>query len=321
MPYPQDTHGKVQYPNELLTTLRQGEPIDDTLHVITVISNPCGFRRRIQLAKEFMIRMEKEPNIRFYVVELSYSGRFELTNPRNPRHLRLRADVPLWHKENMVNIGVRHLLPEDWKCFAWIDADIEFENPTWALDALKILNNGKDVVQLWSHCDDMDKNQHTMKVFQSFAYQYCKRRDYRQDQNFWHPGYAWAMTREAYDRIGGLYELSILGSGDHNMAMALLGYESLNAQTSRGYKKSLEIFRHKCSLRLGYVPGVIRHHFHGSKKNRRYHDRWKILVEHQYDPFVHITRTPIGLLVPTEKCPKKLLRDIFMYFHERNEDE
>lgn len=321
MPYPQDTHGKIQFPNELRLTLEYGHKIDDVLHVVTVISNPCGFKRRIQLAKEFMMRMEREPHIRLYVVELSYNGRFELTNANNPRHLRLRSDVPLWHKENMVNIGVAQLLPKNWKCFAWIDADIEFESNTWALDTLKILGSGKDIVQLWSHCDDMDKNQHTMKVFQSFGYQYTKRRDYRQDQNFWHPGYAWAMTREAYTRLGGLYDLSILGSGDHNMAMAIIGYESLNPKTSRGYKKSLEIFRTRCMLRVSYVPGTIRHHFHGSKKNRRYHDRWKILVKHQYDPHIHMTRTPMGLLVPTPACPQELLNDIVMYFSERNEDE
>jgi len=75
------------------------------------------------------------------------------------------------------------------------------------------------------------------------------------------------------------------------------------------------------TLRLGYVPGVIRHHFHGSKKNRKYHERWQILVNHNFDPIKHIKKSENGLLIPTEECPKQLLDDIMMYFKERNEDE
>lgn len=321
MTYPDDTKGNIVFPNELVVTLRHGELLEEFLHVIVVMSNPCGFKRRVNLAKDFIIRMQREPHIKLYIVELSYSGRFEITESRNPRHLQLSADVPLWHKENMINIGVQRLLPESWKCFAWIDADIEFESPTWARDALATLGGSKDVIQLWSHCDDMNKHGDTMKIFQSFGYQYEKGRAYTQGVNFWHPGYAWAMTRRAYDRIGGLYELSILGSGDHNMAMGILGYESINKLTTNAYKESLEDFRSRCTLRVGYIPGVIRHHFHGSKKNRRYHDRWKILVKYKYDPSKHVMHNEQGILVPTRECPDGMLHDIRAYFKERNEDE
>jgi hypothetical protein len=74
-------------------------------------------------------------------------------------------------------------------------------------------------------------------------------------------------------------------------------------------------------LKLGYVPGVIRHYFHGSKKNRKYMERWQILVENQYNPNIHVTTNDFGLLIPTEECPQKLLDDIMQYFSERNEDE
>lgn len=44
---------------------------------------------------------------------------------------------PLWHKDNMINLGVENLLPEDCKAFAWIDADLDFESHSWALDKLQ----------------------------------------------------------------------------------------------------------------------------------------------------------------------------------------
>ena len=49
------------------------------------------------------------------------------TNANNKKHLQLNTNnIPLWHKENMINIGIRKLLPNNWKAVAWIDADIEF---------------------------------------------------------------------------------------------------------------------------------------------------------------------------------------------------
>jgi hypothetical protein len=140
----------------------------------------------------------------------------------------------------------------------------------------------------------------------------------------WHPGYAWACTKKAYDRMGGLYEYSILGSGDHNMSFSFIGQpdKSLNVDTTNAYKESLRLFQKRAAqLRLGYVPGVIRHHFHGAKKNRKYHERWQILVDNAYNPFIHITKNRDGLLVPTELCPQKMLDEILAYFAERNEDE
>lgn len=321
MTYPVDTNCKVNQVNDIHQTIRISSQIDDVLHVIIVLSNPCGFKKRVLLAREFIMRVQREPGVILYIVELSYNGKFEITDKHNERHLQLTTPIPLWHKENMINLGVQRLLPHDWKCFAWIDADIEFENTHWVTDTLKILGGSKDIVQLWSHCDDMNARGETMKIFQSFGYQYCKGRQFLQGVNFWHPGYAWAMTRKAYEQIGGLYELSILGSGDFNMAMSILGFESLNKNTSRGYKKSLEEFTCRCTLRLGYVPGVIRHNYHGSKKNRGYHNRWKILVKYAYDPNIHIKKDSQGVLIPTDEFPNDMVHDVQMYFKERNEDD
>jgi hypothetical protein len=88
-----------------------------------------------------------------YIVELAYGNQsFQVTKSNNTRHLQIRTNTaPLWHKENMINMAVQHLLPDSWKAFAWIDADIEFDSSSWALDTLKILNGSKDIVQLFSH--------------------------------------------------------------------------------------------------------------------------------------------------------------------------
>ena len=312
--------------DEIKQAIQNNEPVSDKLHVIAVLSNPCQFARRYILAREFIQRLLMEDNIILYVVELAYgTDNFYVTEKHNKRHLQLRGTTPLWHKENMINIGIKTLLPKTWKAVAWIDADVEFENPSWALDALKVLNGCRDVVQLFSHAVDMDKRQNAMSIFPSFGFQYSKKSAYGGTGiNMWHPGFAWACTRKAYERMGGLYELSILGAGDHNMCFSYIanGEKSLNAETTDEYKQSIKEFEEKAKqLRLGYVPGVIRHHFHGSKKNRKYSERWQILVQNKYNPATHVAKNADGLLVPTATCPQEMLDAIKQYFLERNEDE
>ena len=61
--------------------------------------------------------------------------------------------------------------------------------------------------------------------------------------------------------------------------------------------------------------------FRSTKQNRKYSERWKILVNNKFDPFEHLTHDDIGVLIPTKSFPPQLLDDILQYFKERNEDE
>ena len=76
--------------------------------------------------------------------------------------------------------------------------------------------------------------------------------------NYPHPGFAWAMTRKAYERAGGLYDLSILGSGDHNMALAWGGRakDSLNGLVHNSYKETLLRFEATTSTAARKTDGI-----------------------------------------------------------------
>jgi hypothetical protein len=170
----------------------------------------------------------------------------------------------------------------------------------------------------------MDAKENTMTMFSGFGYKYEMGKPYcGSGANFWHPGFAWAMTRRAYETLGGLFDLSVLGSGDHQMALAFIGEpNSINVKCSQGYKDAVVKFVNRAkNIRLGYTPGVIKHYYHGSKTNRRYHERWQILTKHQYDPEVHVSYDKNGLLVPTAECPVGMLEEILEYFKERKEDD
>ena len=300
-------------------------PIDDTLHIIIVVSNICEYKKRWILANEFIQRMKDESNIKLYVVELAYgTQKYQVTSPKNPNHLQLCTDIPLWHKENLINIGVRRLLPESWKAMAWIDADVEFDNPHWVQDTLKLLNGTFDIVQLFSLYDDLDKDGKTITNGNSFGYQYIRNIKYFSDKiDYWHTGYAWACKRSAYEQLGGLYELEIGGSSDKIMANSFIN-DCLRdiPSTQREYKNAcLQYEKRAKDLKVGYVPGVIKHHFHGLKNNRNYYSRWNIFIKHKYNPFTFITHNSDGILVPTELFPKEMILDFINYFKIRNEDE
>jgi hypothetical protein len=320
--------------NDIKDAIKNNKPLDSKLNVIIVISNPCQYARRYGLAREFIQRFEKEEsNVNLYVVELAYKlpghklQDFQVTNPKNKNHLHLvSSDPPLWHKESMIRVGIKKLLPPEWTHIAWIDADIEFDNVHWVEDTLKILNGTRDIVQIFSHVLDMDPSLDPLQINSGFGYQYTHKRKYRARGgiHYYHPGYAWACTRKAYDQMGGIFDKSILGSGDHNMALAFIGKGaiSVNGNVTDDYKNSIVEFQNRAAgLKLGYVPGIIRHHFHGAKANRKYSDRWKILVNHAYEPSKHVTYDANGLIIPSAICPKEMIDEIFTYFSERNEDE
>jgi len=313
--------------NDIKSAIANNEPIEDKLNVIAVISNPCLYAKRYKLLKEFVKRLEEEEeHVTLFIVEMAYGNqKFCVTDKNNPNHLQLITNTPIWHKENMVNLGVKYLLPNSWKAFAWIDADIEFESPSWALDTLKILNGCKDVVQVFSHCLDMNQNGENLNLFNGFGYSFEKKKRYTTKGNdYWHPGFAWAINRTAYEKIGGLYDKGVLGSGDGIMALSFINKASFmnNTNYHEDYNKSMLEYQKKASkLRLGYTPGVIRHHYHGTKQNRRYTERWQILMKQQYSPSQHLKYDKKGNLIPTESFSSEFKEEIMKYFRERKEDE
>jgi hypothetical protein len=315
--------------NFSLDRLRQAVPVDTILHVVCTVSNPCNYARRYTLAKAFLERMAKERNVALYVTEVIYpvlpNQQFHLTDPKNPRHSQLVGAMPLWSKENCINYTIQQKLPVDWKAVAWIDADVMFDNTHWVQETLQALSCA-DIVQLFTHCIDMDASGNAMQVFQGSMYQYVNGQNRGTSIHYWHPGYAWACTRAAYNRMGGLYDASILGSGDDHLMRSLIGEESwitsVHGNSSEDYRATVHAFAQRShGLCVGYVPGVIHHFFHGSKQKRQYRERWEILVQHQYQPSLHIFKDALGLNMMTPTFPLQMAVDILQYFLDRREDE
>ena len=290
----------------------------DILYVVLPYFNYCGFKRRQELFIKFVHEIQNVKGVRIVVSELV--GPAPL--PKLPvwNHIKNRSDSPVWMKEKLVNVGIKNL-PEDWNYAAWIDADITFLNPDWVQDTIDALQ-ANNIVQMFRTAVNLGPNNEAIKIDKGFGYMhadsgtpYVKTDKY----GYWHPGYAWACTRKAFRTMGSsLLDWAILGSGDRHMAMAWIGrvLDSCPGNIHMNYKIMLMEYQHKCqNFKLSYVPGTILHHWHGRFEDRKYKERWEVLVRHAFDPIKDVTMslrlTPSG---------KRMEKDLKAYFEGRRED-
>jgi glycosyltransferase involved in cell wall biosynthesis len=321
--------------------------VTSSLHVVTAISNPWQFNSRYELFERFLEQMLRA-GVHVTAVEVVYDDRVtladriydrlverkeELAN-RHFNLIRVRTRDVLWSKESALNLGISQL-PEDWRMCAWIDADVQFHNPNWVADTISALNH-YDVVQPWSHAMDLCPQHSPVdpgKTTTSFMYGYLNKiptKTGRYDDSQHHPGYAWACTRRAWEEIGGLLDTACLGAADRHMSMGLVGKAELSypSQVTQGYKDSVLAWQRlaKAHIRrnVGYVPGMITHWWHGKKVNRRYHDRWSILVRNQFNPYLDLRMNRgQGVWRWAEDDSERMqnLRDeVRQYFLDRRED-
>ena len=292
-----------------------GGPI---LYVVLPYFNYCESKKRRTLFLDF-VRRTRSPWIRMVVVEC---GRDLPCFLPVWKHYRIRETSPVWIKENLVNFGVSKL-PQDWQYVAWIDADLTFLNKAWVQETVQELATA-DVVQLFQTAVNLGPNEEAQKIDKGFAHMYLSGTPYSATDKYghWHPGYAWACTRAAWNRFGKLTEWAILGSADRHFAMALIGkvQQSCPGTIHPNYKALLEDFQTRCSgLKLSCISGSILHHWHGDLKNRQYRERWLVLTKNRYDPLTDVGLDKHGIIHLTEKG-FRLEQPLIKYFIDRKED-
>ena len=328
------------------------KPVNAPLHVVTTYSNVFRFYSRQKLYQRFE-KMCSDAGAILTTVELALRDRhFEITDPNNPQHVQLRSPAEMWHKENLINVGISRL-PADWEYVAWIDADVEFARPDWATETIQQLQHYK-LIQMFSHAMDLVPDPSSPGhayapsnfQFRGFMYSYLNNGCHPwfpslntpaaktvKEQGgtsgagaYWHPGFAWAGRRSAISDLGMLGVRSPLGAADYYMAAALVG--SLDKVMLRSYTPDYQQYwnnwqdnaQRKITVSdIGYMPGFLMHHFHGPKAKRRYETREQILVDEKFEPSRDLKLDPQGVLDFTGNKPKLEVK-IREYFRQRDED-
>ncbi len=310
------------------------------LHVIVTCFNPMRFVARYTLTKEFITHAESA-GAKVTVAELGFGERpFEVVEDPGPGRLQYRGTHELWVKESMINAAVTQL-PPDWKYVAWIDGDVAFVNPHWVQETIQQLQHFP-IVQMFNMAHDLDPSNRIIGSFKGFPAsvledhwkpsvdRFLPGRYYHVSSKapgipgLFHPGFAWAATREAWNLMGGLLDFNIVGGGDMQMAFALYGRvgPAVFDGASQSYRNMVLAWQDRAlalKQKVGYVPGTLLHYWHGKKLTRQYFDRWRILANNEFDPISDLSRDWQGIYQLTGN-KIKLRDDLMLYFRQRQDD-
>jgi hypothetical protein len=302
--------------------------MSDKLYVVTAIFNPFRYQKHYENYRRFAQHMADSGAI-LITIEMAFGDRpWVVTDSSNPHHIQVRGNSVLWVKENLMDLAVQRIPDHGWKYVACIDSDIEFSRSDWVKETLEHLQH-YHVVQPWSDAYDLGPQQQHIGHYRSFCRQYLQRQPHGPGYDYWHSGYAWAYTRQAWDWLGGLMDTCIIGSADYHMAWALIGQVTktygvndmtkLDAYGKRLLRWEQNAMSHICKD-IGYVEGSIKHFWHGPKVNRKYNERWEILQSNGYDPDLDLKRNAYGVFELTGRSIK-LRDDLRDYFRQRNDDQ
>lgn len=331
---------------------RRPDRVNEPFYVITTLFNPMGYLSRWN----HYFNWEKhicDSGAHLITVEAAFGDReFVIKKPYNEHHkiISLRTTSQVWLKENLENIGARHL-PDNCKYFAFMDADIFNLNPNWIDDTIHQLQH-HPIVQMFNDLIYLGPNGETLYTRMSFAKRWLGGLEFRSNGksvvnpvfnkfNFpyanqqeskkgdWGPpGGCWAYRKKEYEETGGLIEFCVLGAADWYMAAGICGFMHLALHRhSAGYADQLMHWEQKAlkayRKNVGMVNQTMVHHWHGKSVDRRYGSREQILKDGAFNPYTDLKSTSNGIINLHDDGSERmriLMAQCADYFRGRNED-
>lgn len=315
------------------------------LWAVTSYFNPCKYQKRYGN----FIKFREALSAPLVVVELEKYGEFELSKDDADIVIQLQGEDAIWQKERLINVGISHL-PDHADYVAWVDGDLVFENTDWVKDTIDKLAGGTDLVQLFSGILHQGEHEQQKSAdFSIFPSDYVQEvsvakvlrdggdifdsigvRKFHNLHSTIHvpasaAGHAWAarINRKTKTQF---YDANILGAGDRiDVATCFTPQEDRDKIIERHvmsdahYQHQRRWMRNQGTRTVGYTPGRVFHFWHGDFKNRRYAERSKILINHNFDPTRDIELSDTGAWQWTSPS-SQLAKDVAHYFRGRRED-
>lgn len=243
--------------------------------------------------RQNLYRFRQSLTYKTTVVELSLTGRFHCATESHD--LRLASDVRsiMFQRNRLVNLAIRRL-PDSIKKVAWVDGDVLFEDPQW-LDKLSEVLDDVEIAQPFDTARSLDVNGAVTRARPSW----CSIMGTDTDKWASSRGYAWGARLDALPRLPvegnhvGLLDRQLV-SEDTVMAMYWAGLGLGGDIKKMG--QSMEYYCRvwsgaKPQRKLGFVPGVVSHLYHGEYASRYGQDR-DYLSETSYDPLNDLVIDP-----------------------------
>lgn len=308
---------------------------DHGIWAITSYFNPAGYRSRLRNYRIFRRRLA----VPLATVELSCSPDFELGEGDADVLVQIRGRHVLWQKERLLNVALR-ALPADCQEVAWIDCDVVLGRPDWPRVATRLLRD-VPLVQLFHERYNLPLETLPEQASSLADYAVGNSLAYKLSHGLvstdvvregaivrrWGSslGLAWAAQRRLLE-IHGLYDAGILGGGDRAMACATFAqFDGLrntwhaNQRQSEHFSAWARPFHEEVQGNVGCVEGAVFHLWHGHRRDRMYHERYKGLRQFAFDPFRDIAIDSSGCWRwNTRKM--EMHRYVRDYFWARTED-
>ena len=265
--------------------------------MLGVITTYCNYSGNPWMYRNYCEFRQQMSDIPFFTVELSFTSNFK-TNAV----LKLEAgdEHYLCQKSRLLNLLVERL-PVEIDSLAWVDSNIFFLNPDWYQQAEHALGE-HSVVQLLSGAHWLNKERAIEQKILSGGYWPRYPRP--------HCGHAWAMRRESWEKIDGLFDLDIMGGSDVWMAHAFYDEKSgkFLEQAPRTILESFAKYSEKCNQviqgRVGKIRGDILHMFQGDLRERLFWTGHQLMKHCRYCPLTDVITDTKGLIQWTGRNQK-----------------
>ena len=214
------------------------------------------------------------------VVQAVYPGQNPQRIPEVIPQKTYRTKSLVFHKERLWNLAATELT--DAENLIFLDADLVFSRSDWlerCLDSLKDF----DIIQPFSEARWLD-DRGLVDMVRPPASDAINA-GLKPALKYYHPGFGWGLTRDAFNRLGGFYDLSVAGNSDALFALSLrdnILHDAVsswfgNKQDATVRCKSYQDYKRNAvslDLKVGTPKGVeVTHLWHGYRENRNYVQR------------------------------------------------
>ena len=273
-----------------------------------VLFNPAQ-TKRIVMNYLYVKNLYEQQGLPIFTLELVYEGR----KPEIPDAIHVTCNSYMFHKENLYRI-LETKIPACYKKLAFLDADVYFSDKTWYQKVSTLLNN-YDIVQPFERAHWLDLTyKKTMLTRKSVVLNEKQAWDFA-----YHPGFAWCMRRKWYKEVG-FFDYAISGSGDTLSTAAWLR-KIFPAKFQSLPSPLVSKFQAFCILpkpQVTYLKdGDLYHLYHGSRENRQYSERHKMLdVVGEIDDY--LTKNKEGVW---EWKDKEKWNPLYLQYFKKREDD
>jgi len=234
------------------------------------------------------------------VAQAVFPGQQPQPVPESVPQLVYRLPSVIWAKEALWNAAATSTTAE---YLVFLDADVVFSESAWLDRTVETLQRC-DITQPFGRCRWLDRAGR-VELHKTAAVASLPDKAPPQMQTY-HPGFGWAMTRDAFDRLGGLYDLNACGGNDSALLFALSNHtdseryigwfgkrqdRTVVSQSWRAYRDNAQAQQ----FRYGVTEGMITHLWHGDRKDRQYQTREASFRRNAQGEF-DLRRRPDGML-------------------------